>query len=810
MAQVNRLPQDERLQYHDQIVAPKDQLEQDPELRRAYDSYLREISSTDYRFTPADHYRLLHAGCSQPKDFVAIAQSQERLIPEWALANPDALEQWKSEDKIWRRAVHPYDPDREWSGDAGALQTWCQKSKQIKDLNDPRVGTEAHGMLGNLAGRKDVYISQNAFGNEWRIASRVNERRRQKEQGVASDNLIQIDAYRREADNVNSYRSFFQDFDKLDEYHQMTPEQFAAYLMAYCEVNDFPLPTYITFTGRGIATSWVFDWVNRNARDRWDLVMKQLLAYFESARPDANVVDGSRVLRPWGTENSKSGEIVRPLWINGTSLDDIHIYNFDELCDRILPRKRVEYLAASKAKRDAKLAEHDEENARKLAHADRESAQKKRDRPRAKHLKGRRSYNHVLVDDLEKLHMGRHAGGRLSANRDINLLIWVSAQSNIVARDETRGLPAHKVLEEKAIAKGVQFGLTAGQAREYMSTAIERCRQQRILDRAVYDGVPLHVATGGLSRYSPRHKTITYSYSAERVITELGISDQEMRAFNLRVLVTLAISKERDRQRKAEERGQIAVPMSLQERASERLKQAKEVLEARLSGLSIRKLAEQFRRSTRTIQKWIKLAMSYRDNLESKVEVAASESVVLCPGRYNEGEAKRRESNIDYSKQVDSIPPEPVEPVIHEPKQRGDERAEPEVRALRDVSPAPAGTSRPTWHDKNKKPSENIIRLADRKQKHTLKPPMVPKVGPTHSTYGQVLSYKRAMQGEEQIYRDPTDPEQAITASGAVISLSEYRKGRGDVSDLPDPPQELLDDLKIHELPDGTWMQIPF
>ncbi len=87
---------------------------------------------------------------------------------------------------------------------------------------------------------------------------------------------------------------------------------------------------------------------------------------------------------------------------------------------------------------------------------------------------------------------------------------------------------------------------------------------------------------------------------------------------------------------------------------------------------------------------------------------------------------------------------------------------------------------------------------------------MVPKVVPTHSTYGAVLSYKRAMQGEEQIYRDPTDPDQALTASGAIISLSEYRQGRGEVSDLPDPPRELLDDLKIHELPDGTWMTIPF
>ena len=246
-------------------------------------------------------------------------------------------------------------------------------------------------------------------------------------------------------------------------------------------------------------------------------------------------------------------------------------------------------------------------------------------------------------------------------------------------------------------------------------------------------------------------------------------------------------------------------------KAQERVLTARAEWTATGKDITISGLARELKMDRKTVRKYLadKSKQSVAND-NTSVSRGGEQGVHKGPGPHREGLEDRREDS-DITGIKDSTPiwnPKISDSDITEPKQAGVERAAPKERALRDVLPSSDGSSRPTWHDKKK--SENIINLADRKQKHTLKPPMVPKVVPTHSTYGEVLSYKRAMQGEEQIYRDPTDPEQALTASGAIIQLSEYRRGRGDVSELPEPPQELLDDLKIHELPDGTWMQIPF
>lgn len=88
---------------------------------------------------------------------------------------------------------------------------------------------------------------------------------------------------------------------------------------------------------------------------------------------------------------------------------------------------------------------------------------------------------------------------------------------------------------------------------------------------------------------------------------------------------------------------------------------------------------------------------------------------------------------------------------------------------------------------------------------------MVPKLGPGVVTLGEIDAHERAVSGEDQLYRDSTDPEnRALSASGAVILLSEYQKGRRAVSDLPDAPQDLLDEMNLCQMRDGTWMQIPF
>lgn len=128
----------------------------------------------------------------------------------------------------------------------------------------------------------------------------------------------------------------------LDIYNILTlraksAENIAHELLLFCQDNFIPAPSYIVSSGRGLYMKWAFDRpVPKQAAGIAVAVNKALVRKFESFGADPKAVDMSRILRVVGSVNTKNGEIVKILYLNGSS-DNIKTYKFNDFADTVLP-----------------------------------------------------------------------------------------------------------------------------------------------------------------------------------------------------------------------------------------------------------------------------------------------------------------------------------------------------------------------------------------------------------------------------------------------------------------------------------------
>lgn len=138
-------------------------------------------------------------------------------------------------------------------------------------------------------------------------------------------------------------------------------------VLAHLDARQLPRPSYMLFSGRGLHAKWLHDCLPAAALPRWQACMKHLCSELQAHGADPNAKDCSRVLRPVGSVNTKSGESVREVWRNQNAAGGIRVYRFDELATAILPLSREEChqrqaikkakKAAGKRKRGSKAAE---------------------------------------------------------------------------------------------------------------------------------------------------------------------------------------------------------------------------------------------------------------------------------------------------------------------------------------------------------------------------------------------------------------------------------------------------------------------
>lgn len=163
------------------------------------------------------------------------------------------------------------------------------------------------------------------------------------------------DFFRRNRRVVNLLRinANFLDLDtyRVENLIDLKPEQSTSLLLEYCQNKEIPIPSLILFSGRGLQVKWVLEKpLPKEALPRWNALQRHLAKRFESFGGDPMALDASRVLRIDQTVNTRSGEVVRILYVHGDKSNPIH-YDFDMLANNFMPYTREEIALLREARK---------------------------------------------------------------------------------------------------------------------------------------------------------------------------------------------------------------------------------------------------------------------------------------------------------------------------------------------------------------------------------------------------------------------------------------------------------------------------
>jgi hypothetical protein len=134
------------------------------------------------------------------------------------------------------------------------------------------------------------------------------------------------------------------DYHKTLRWADSSPECVTEAVLRTLEDVPIPTPSCIFFTGRGLLALWLHDLVPRAALPRWMPLQRQLAMILASFGADPCALDAARVFRLAGTENSRSGTIVRPTYL-AAEPGQLWRWDFEDLTDEVLPAPRAEIVS---------------------------------------------------------------------------------------------------------------------------------------------------------------------------------------------------------------------------------------------------------------------------------------------------------------------------------------------------------------------------------------------------------------------------------------------------------------------------------
>ncbi|WP_354020361.1 hypothetical protein [Endozoicomonas lisbonensis] len=120
-----------------------------------------------------------------------------------------------------------------------------------------------------------------------------------------------------------------------------TPDQQVDSFLYFCEQAGVPQPSLVIWSGRGLHAKWLLDGtLPRQALPRWNACQRFLVDLLHETGADPRAKDASRVLRLVDTVNSRSQQVARVLHITSGTDDKPKRYDFEWLCEMLLPMAR--------------------------------------------------------------------------------------------------------------------------------------------------------------------------------------------------------------------------------------------------------------------------------------------------------------------------------------------------------------------------------------------------------------------------------------------------------------------------------------
>lgn len=301
------------------------------------------------------------------------------------------------------------------------------------------------------------------------------------------------------------------------EYADLSPEQMADLVLRRADDHGIPGPSMILATGRGLVCLWLHDLVPRRALPRWNAVQRHLWEALKPFGADRRALDAARVFRVAGTINSRNQGLVRPVWMEAPP-QLLRRWDFEDLCREILPIERGELISLTAARAARK-------------------ARGKVVTPPATRLTIGTLWESRLTD-LQKIRHGRWFGDLPPGQRNAWMFLAGLAMS---------WLSPPEVLQRELYALAQECGgWSDREAKSRMQAVFKRARDAAAGKTYEYQG----------EQFDPR-----YRFRTETIIEWLGVTEDEMRAFGLRSIVSDRVRRELDTERKIEERrGQGVVP----------------------------------------------------------------------------------------------------------------------------------------------------------------------------------------------------------------------------------------------------------
>ena len=309
-------------------------------------------------------------------------------------------------------------------------------------------------------------------------------------------------------------------FVDVDSYHMpwakgRSPEQLADSFLYFCEQAGVPEPSLIIWSGRGLHAKWLLDKpLPRAALPRWNACQRGLVELLRETGADPRARDVSRVLRLVDTVNSRNGEMARVVYASTSTDNETRRYDFEWLCEMLLPVARWDLEQARQARSERKALKLVSKNTR----------QKQRT------FSGRRLAWDRL-EDLRTLQKLRSVEGRVQAGERMGLLFW---QMNFLLLS---GASHAAGLWHEAAELARQMDPDWGYQSPELSTLYRKAKAFESGETLEFNG----------RRYPP-----LYTPKNDTLVSLLNITDDEQR--QLKTIISRTQSRERDRLRKEKQR----------------------------------------------------------------------------------------------------------------------------------------------------------------------------------------------------------------------------------------------------------------
>lgn len=310
-------------------------------------------------------------------------------------------------------------------------------------------------------------------------------------------------------------------FADLDTYKEAwargkTPEQQSDALIHFCESEGIPSPSIVIFSGRGLQAKWLLDTaLPRQALPRWNACQRELVDRLSMIGADQMAKDASRVLRLVNTVNTKSGEIVRPVYVHETDGRPT-TYSFDYLAEHLLPLSR-EQLQQNREEAARKRQERADKRQLRLIQGDGNKSGLRR-------LSGRQLAWDRL-DDLRTLAVLR--GGVREGERMLSLF-W---QINFLLLSGATN-PQQMFFEAEALARQIDPSWWRPAYRSELSTLLSKGKQ---------------FAAGEMVEYNGKSYPALYTPKNDHLIDLFRISEEEQS--KLKTIISTDIAAARHRKR---------------------------------------------------------------------------------------------------------------------------------------------------------------------------------------------------------------------------------------------------------------------